>query len=197
MYTYKIYGGGYYSRQMAANKDGAICYFEQHFNSTTSSAANYSSVVVANNASQKSMDWAATYLSILSDSLGINPPKGGGILVGGYQGRGNFNLKFTDMPAILGEPLFVSNVEQSEIVKSPEGRQQLAQVLVNSIVTCFPDGGLVGFSVGHKYKDDKPNDRGAPVTGNDPDPNDGLENVEADYAEDVLKRACLLLDEIQ
>lgn len=195
MYTCKIYGGGYYARQMAANKDKAIAYFEQHFNSATSPSARYSSVVVANNCSQTSLDWAKNYLVILSEQMGINPPNGGGILVGGYQGRGNFNLKFTDMPAILGEPCFVSNPEQAELVKSEEGRQGLAQVLADSIKMTFPDGGLIGFSVGHKYKDDKPNDRGASVIGEDPNPDDNISLNEADHAEDVIQRAIQLLEE--
>jgi hypothetical protein len=78
------------------------------------------------------------------------------------------------MPAILLEPLFGSTPRHAEIIRSHEGQRKLAQVLVASILCMFPDGGLCGFSVGHKGKTSNPDDRGAAVHGTD--------LMEADYA---------------
>ena len=51
----------------------------------------------------------------------------------------------------------------------------------------FSKGGLIGFSVGHKYKTSNPNDRGAAVYGG---------GTEADNAEAVLEKAKALLEKI-
>jgi hypothetical protein len=136
------------------------------------------------------------YSNLVEERLGI--PQGGqdGVIQCQQGDRGNSNLAFTDMPAILLETLFVSNPDAAGIVVSPEGREELAQILVDTIVSFFPDGGKIAFSVGHKYKDSRPNDRGAAVCGDDPDPNDGLDHVEADYAEDVLRLAAEKLEAI-
>jgi hypothetical protein len=89
------------------------------------------------------------------------------------------------MPAILLEPLFASNPAQAEIIRSESGQTLLAQVLVESIYRFFPEGGLIAFSVGHKYKTSKPNDRGASLAGG---------GTEADYAEKVLQKAKEILE---
>ena len=88
------------------------------------------------------------------------------------------------MPALLLEPLFGSNPQHAEWIRSESGQQRLAQILVESIQRFFPGGGLVGFSVGHKYKTSRPNDRGAAVAGG---------GTEADFAELVLQKAHTLL----
>jgi hypothetical protein len=92
------------------------------------------------------------------------------------------------MPAILLEPLFGTTPHHAEQIRSELGRRKLAQVLVASIYCHFPAGGVVGFSVGHKYRTSKPNDRGARVLL----ATDGL--AEADYAEMVLTQAAALLE---
>ena len=63
----------------------------------------------------------------------------------------------------------------------------MARILVESIQRFFPDGGLIAFSVGHKYKKSSPNDRGADLAGG---------GSEADYAEKVLKKAAVMLEAI-
>jgi hypothetical protein len=110
-----------------------------------------------------------------------------GIKVGGYDGRGDDNLRHTDMPAILLEPLFVSNPAHAAIVRSEDGQMRMAQVLVDSIKKFFPTGGLIAFSVGHKYKTSNPADRGAAVVGG---------GSEAEFAEKVLLKAETMLHEI-
>lgn len=92
------------------------------------------------------------------------------------------------MPAILLEPLFASNPRHADIIRSDEGQTRLARILVESIQRFLPDGGLVAFSIGHKGKRSRPNDRGASVLGG---------GMEADYAEIVLKKAQTMLGAVQ
>ena len=188
MYRVQQYRGDYFERQDQANRDECICYVEHHFNSSSSLSANYTVVITGSNASQTSKNWGRWYARAVSREFGL--PLGGdnGIKVGGYGGRGDFNLRHTDMPAILLEPLFASNPRHAQWIRSSEGQQQLAQILVESIQRFFQKGGLVGFSVGHKYKRSKPNDRGAEVYGG---------GNEADFAEAVLQKAQVLLEDIQ
>jgi N-acetylmuramoyl-L-alanine amidase len=56
----------------------------------------------------------------------------------------------SNMPAILVEPLFARNPQHAESICSDAGQQRLAQILADSIRRCFPNGGRVAFSVGHK-----------------------------------------------
>lgn len=180
-YETKFYTGNYDERQRAANADKAICYVEQHFNSGTEKSTG-SEVVVATNASQTSKDWGTLYAKSIAEEFQIPlRRKPTGLLIGGYKGRGNFNLRFTHMPAILLEPLFVSNPDEAAIVKVEEGRQRLAKVLVDTIKTTFPQGGLVAFSIGHIGKRSNPRDRGAAVHGSN--------LFEGDYAHMVLQIA--------
>ncbi len=183
-YTVKFYKGDYRARQQAANADDAIAYVEHHFNSSGSSQANYAVVVVGSNASQTSRNWGRWYAKAIADQFGIGIGGDQGILVGGWSGRGDGNVKHTEMPAVLLEPLFASNPQQAEIIRSKSGQAVLAQILAESIRRFFPKGGLVAFSVGHKYKTSAPNDRGAPLAGG---------GDEADFAEKVLEKAAQIL----
>lgn len=191
-YTVQFYKGNYYARQKAANKAGAICYVEHHFNSTakaTQTTADLAFAIVARNASQISIQWAKRYAQAIDREFEEITRVGGidGVVLGGVNGRGNANVKHTAMPAILLEPMFVNDPEHVQVMKSPDGQRRLAQVLVDSIVETFPDGGLVAFSVGHKYKTSRPRDRGAKVLGG---------GTEAEYAEQVLLQAKTLLESV-
>lgn len=185
MYNVNNYKGNYGVRQENANKDKCIAYVEHHFNSSKSPEADYTVVVVGSNASKTSCDWGRWYAKAVAKEF--NVPVGGdkGILVGGYKGRGNANLRFTNMPAILVESLFASNPKHAGWIRSEQGQLRLAQVLRDSICHFFPKGGTIGFSVGHKYKTSRPKDRGAKVFGG---------GVEADFAEKVLEKAKTLLE---
>ena len=164
----RFHKGDYSERQRRANADQAIAYVEHHFNSSSSPAAEYTVVITGSNASQTSRNWGRWYAQAISREFEV--PDGGdaGIMVGGYSGRGDGNLRHTAMPAILLEPLFASNPRHAEIVRSEDGQMPMARVLVDSIKRFFPDGGLIAFSVGHKYKTSNPNDRGAALVGGAP-----------------------------
>ena len=90
------------------------------------------------------------------------------------------------MPAILLEPLFASNPQQADIIRNDSGQTRLARVLVESIQRFFPDGGLIAFSVGHKYKTSNPRDLGAALAGG---------GWEAEFAEKVLVKAKAILEQ--
>lgn len=184
MYEVRFYKGDYRERQRRANEDRAKAYVEHHFNSSSSSTAEYAVVITGSNASQTSRNWGRWYAQAISREFDV--PIGGdqGIKVGGFNGRGDGNLRHTNMPAILLEPLFVSNPRHADIVRSDDGQMRLARVLVDSIKRFFPDGSLIAFSVGHKYKTSNPNDRGASVVGG---------GSEAEFAEMVLLKAEAML----
>jgi hypothetical protein len=187
MYEVRFYKGDYGARQQAANEDGCIAYVEHHFNATAGGGGNYACVVVGSNASNTSKNWGRWYARAVADSFGIQLGGDRGVLVGGFNGRGDGNVKFTKMPAILVEPLFASNPDHAAWIRSATGQDRLAQILADSIRRCFPDGGRVGFSVGHKYKTSNPDDRGAAVYGG---------GTEAEYAEIVLRKAQALLETV-
>jgi len=188
MSNYEVheYRGNYRWRQKQANRDGCVAYVEHHFNASINQAANYTLVITGYRASETSKNWGRDYAKLVSQAFGTELGGVDGLLVGGFSGRGTGSIKYTAMPAILLEPLFVSNPEQAELVQSEAGQDKLAQCLVDSIRTTFPRGGKIGFSVGHKYKISSPNDRGAAVYGG---------GTEAYFAEVVLKKAKFMLEE--
>jgi hypothetical protein len=184
VYEVRFYKGDYGERQRRANADQAKAYVEHHFNSSSSPMANYAVVITGSNASQTSRNWGRWYTQATSREFDV--PIGGdqGIKVGGYDGRGDGNLKHTNMPAILLEPLFASNPRHADIIRSEDGQMRMARVLVDSVRRFFPDGGLIAFSVGHKYKTSNPDDRGANLVGG---------GSEAEFAEKVLLKAEAML----
>ena len=190
MYKVNFYKGDYIDRQRKANADGCVAYVEHHFNSSGRSipAANYTVVITGANASQTSRNWGRWYAAAVAREF--NVPIGGdqGIVIGGYDGRGDSNLRFTEMPAILLEPLFADNPRHALWIKGQEGQGRLARILCDSIQRFFQKGGLIGFSVGHKYKLSNPKDRGASVFGG---------GSESDFAEAVLKKTKVLLEGIE
>ena len=165
MYRCKFYKGDYRERQEQANADRCAAYVEHHFNSSASPTASYAVAITGANASQTSRNWGRWYAQAVAREFSLSVGGDQGILVGGFDGRGDFNLRFTDMPAILLEPLFASNPRQAEWIRSGDGQTRLARILYDSIRRFFQTGGLIGFSVGHKYKRSAPNDRGAAVVG--------------------------------
>lgn len=179
VYSVQFYRGDYARRQQAANDDGAICYVEHHFNSNGPEAC-YACVVVARNASARSIAWGNAYTREVARAFGV-PDRG--VVVGGFGGRGDGNLRRTAMPAILVEPLFVSNPRGAKCAR--ERAPELAAILASSVRSHFSTGGRVAFSVGHRYRPCAPGDRGAPAVGG---------GWEADLAETVLQLAARLLE---
>lgn len=187
MYQIRFYKGDYSARQRTANADGCAAYIEHHFNSSAGTPGNYAAVIVGANASNTSKNWARWYAQTVANAFGIGLGGEQGVVVGGFGGRGDGNVKLTKMPAILVEPLFANNPAHADWIRGKAGQERLARILADSIQRCFPDGGLIGFSVGHKYKTSSPGDRGAAVYGG---------GTEADCAESVLRMAAELLQDM-
>ena len=187
LYRVRFYKGDYIDRQRQANADKCAAYVEHHFNSSESPTTGYSVVITGANASQTSRNWGRWYAQAAAREFNLTVGGDQGIVVGGYNGRGDGNLRFTDMPAILLEPLFASNPQHAEIIRSDDGQARLALIMCDSIQRFFPKGGLIGFSVGHKYKTSQPKDRGAALAGG---------GWEADFAETVLHTAKTRLEQI-
>jgi N-acetylmuramoyl-L-alanine amidase len=186
-YTVKFYTGEYIERQRAANADRAVLYVEHHFNSTDNQTADYTCVIVGSNAGRTSKEFGQMYARKVAESFGCRIGGVNGLLLGGYNGRGDGNIKHTNMPAVLLEPLFISNPKRAAQVITEPSQHQLAKSLAACIKHFFPNGGLIGFSIGHKGKRLKPNDRGAAVHGST--------LMEADIAEIVLKKTEAMLND--
>jgi N-acetylmuramoyl-L-alanine amidase len=125
VYEVRFYQGDYRERQRRANADQAKAYVEHHFNSSTSPTASYAVVITGSNASQTSRDWGRWYAQAIGREFGVEVGGDQGIKVGGYDGRGDDNLRHTNMPAILLEPLFVSNPAHAAIVRSEDGQMRI------------------------------------------------------------------------
>lgn len=186
-YKVNFYTGEYGTRQRAANADKVICYLEQHFNGGAETS-NYTLAVVGTNAGSTSKAIAKAYVDRVSKAFGVplanNNFARNGVSIGGYKLRGNANLTTTKMPAVLLEPLFASNPKHAAWIKSEAGQEKLAMAIVETIREFFPNGGTVGFSIGHIGKPSQPKDRGVPLYGG---------GTEAEYAGSVLLRAANLL----
>lgn len=184
----KFYKGDYAARQKAANRDNAVLYIEQHFNGG-SATASYALANVGTNAGAKSKAVARDYVAEICATFGVKPANNDfaceGVSVGGYKGRGNSNLILTNMPAVLLEPLFATNPQYAEIIRSEDGQMSLALCLADTVKKHFPNGGLIAFSVGHRYKTTSPKDEGVPLSGG---------GTEAEYAEKVLLKAKEILE---
>lgn len=178
-YEVNFYKGDYSIRQLNANRDNAICYYEQHFNSHPQQTSSGIEILITDNASPITIRWAELLAENFYKVLGTRLRHSNGILEIRKGNRGYGNLAKATMPAILAEPLFISNPEEVTLLK--KNISTLGEAIANSIKEIFPKGGLVAFSVGHKYRDKFPKDRGAKVIGED--------KYEADYAEEVLLAA--------
>lgn len=186
-YKVKFFYGDYKFRQLAANDSGAVFYCEHHFNVYTRNS-NYTLCKIIDD-TPFLRKFVKTYTDSVSKKLDVPlylGKDGEGIIVSKVGQQDHFNLSSAKMPSVLLEPLFVSNVVHVEKYFNG-GRSVLADCLVSSIVKAFPNGGLIAFSVGHKYKRSKPMDRGAAVWGR-------AEFMESDLAENVLREAKFKLE---
>ena len=180
MYEVRFYKGDYLQRQLAANADKAVAYVD-----TTSTA------VLRRRRAMRSWWWARTRRAPAATGDAGMPRRwpsnsatkaGGdqGIMVGGWEGRGDGNVKHTKMPAVLLEPLFASHPQQAEAIRGDAGQAVLAPHPRREHPPLLPRRWIGRFSVGHKYKVSSPNDRGAALAGG---------GNEADHAEKVLLKA--------
>lgn len=175
--------GGYRERQMKANRIKCRGYAEFHLNALEYDRPGFKDnpalVVCADNASATSKQWGHTYAELSSAAFGV-PYAGVHVRRPGQ--RGYWNLYYTKMPAILLEPLFISDPKLAAVAMSDEGQQQMAEIFMRSVRTIFPEGGLFGLSVGHLGA--RVGDRGAPARGE----GGSVVGWEADICDRVVSR---------
>lgn len=146
-------------RQELAAELKAICYAEQHLNSSTNTRVNHG-FVIGPNLSAAGRTWADLYLKAVAEAFGVNTK---GVVKSG-RGASLVARVPWPTPALVLEPLFLSakpylnakgeevGVDVAEIMQTPEARELLGMCLAQSIVRAFPKGGLVALSVGHAYR---------------------------------------------
>lgn len=149
MYLVHEARGGIRERQLQANELGAQCFVDIHLNSVADSAINYGFVIVGQNASARTEEWAHIYLELLEEKLGQGVT---GVLRGV---RGSGNVRWCRCPSMLVEPGMISNPEFADRIRTGEGIDGLAWCIAESIRRVFPDPavGPVVLSPGHAHRD--------------------------------------------
>jgi hypothetical protein len=99
------------------------------------------------------------------------------------EGRAAFINRYRN-PAILLEPLFVSNPAQAKWLHAPGNLQRLAEAVAKAILDATQPGDKIGLSIGHLGKDSSPSDRGAPCS---------LGDMEATHGEAMARAVAKLL----
>jgi len=180
MYSIQFYSGRARECQVQANIDNCTAYLQSQFNVSENPRDNYTSVSLASNASEISKRWARQYAKLVCDDF--DTPLGGneGILIGGANGENELDLIFTNMPAILVKPLFATNPLHADWIKTKSIQLRLARSLVSSILSLFPNGGLIGFCLSRSN-----NRSEADIF------NNGINTVQ--YSDMILRQAAILL----
>ncbi len=147
-------------RQRQAAAEGCALTVDFHFNSNGPAA--YGGEVYHKRGDAASRRVAerivAGFRSIGLPDHGSEPVKSGG--------RAGFIDAYAN-PAVLLEPLFVSNPKQAAWLHDAENFQKLAKAVAQVILESTCDKDTIGLSIGHLGKDSSPNDRGATCRGGD------------------------------
>jgi hypothetical protein len=141
-------------RQKLATERAVICYSEAHLNSFPNPDVQHGFVITGSSVPPKTVEWAGMYLRNIEHELHI-PTKG---IVRNVPGQGCVMHVKWPTPTMLLEPCFMSQPDTARFIYAG-GFRALGRALADSIVQCFPSGGLVGLSVGHLYRGG--GDRGA------------------------------------
>ena len=177
----------YRDRQLYANSMGAVAFIQGHLNASAYDKPgvqdNPASCLVASNSGTKTREMAQYFADEVSKEFGY-PNRG--CIVTENGDAGYWNLYYAKGNSILLEPLYVSDSDQALMAQSEQGQDRIAQIVANLVRKFYPDGGIIAFDIGHKFKVSSPYDRGAPVT--------GTKNLgEADLVEIYMHKAADLL----
>jgi hypothetical protein len=145
-----------HQRQAMAQDVGCICVVEFHFNSFTSAVQGGEVTHQVNSA--ESQPFAVSMWDEIA-ATGL-PPHGTPVRGTKSNPRAAF-IEAYAMPAILLEPLFISDSRQAAWLHDPSNATSLAHAVTAGIVRHFPDGGTIGLSAGHNFKSTELADRGA------------------------------------
>ena len=178
---------GYRDRQLYANKNSVGLYIEGHYNGSAydkpGTQDNPASCLVASNSGPKTRSIAKAFADRVSDTFGY---PNGGCVVTEDGDAGFYNLYYAKGNSVLLEPLYVSDAEQARMAQSREGVEIIAELIRDLVHDFYPDGVVIGMSIGHLFKPKAIHDRGAPVVNTD---NLG----EADLAKLYMIRAAQLI----
>lgn len=156
--------GDYEAREREAKRLGCAMVWHQHLNSVADPRPSYALVEVAYPTTAReimcALDAAANYARRLGGGFG----DGDGVKVLKDGARGESIIDNT-REAYISEPLFASNPAQAKWVAKPENQRALAKDAVDAIKANYPDGSVIGLSIGHIGKTRNPRDRGATVVG--------------------------------
>ena len=163
--------GDYKWRQLHTNAHHFDIYVEYHFN-YYSRSTDYTLCKLTRTYLPLSLEFAKQHAEAVHKEfnvplydLGDEDTVAKGVLICKKTGRENFNLSLLECPALIIEPLFLSNPDHVFLLTTSNGVMRLANILTNTIRSIFPDGGRIAFSVGHKYQRSNPMDRGALAVG--------------------------------
>lgn len=156
--------GDYEAREAEARRRGCAMVWHQHLNSVADPKPSYTLVEVAEPTTARELRCAraaaVNYEKLLHGGFG----DGDGVKVLGDGARGESIIDNT-LEAYISEPLFASNPAQAKWVAKPENQRALANAAVDAIKATYPDGSVIGLSIGHIGKTSNPRDRGASVVG--------------------------------
>lgn len=141
MYLFRFYSANSKENQDKANIDRCSAYLDFQFNINVDPKTEYTSVAVASNACRTAKYWARQFSQFISEDFGIPVGGNNGILIGGEYGKNEPDLIYTQMPAIMILPLFISNPIHASWIKDKSRQFQIARNLAKSIHSTFPNGG--------------------------------------------------------
>jgi len=179
------YTGKNKERQRQAEKEKCDIVIEFHFNSAGDKAA--SGTEVWHRQYSIPSRHLATILHDKITSLGFKPR---GVKSAVPTSRASFINSYPPTCfVVLLEPCFVSNRSDAEKLHQDVFMDKLANAIVAGIrdfikSTTHREFVVIGLSIGHKYKNSNPNDKGAACVFGD---------WEADHAEDLARRVAKLL----
>jgi N-acetylmuramoyl-L-alanine amidase len=169
IYTPVILKGDYagsgatsHERQERASLEGCICTVDFHFDTVDDSGASGGEVHYKEGNEDSRQFALAMWAELAATGL---PPHGANPVLSTAQRSRSAFIERYEMPAILLEPLFLSNPNQAGLLHGPgadANNRKMAEAITAAIKGQFPRGGKIGLSPGHAYKTSSPNDPGGP-----------------------------------
>jgi hypothetical protein len=159
-------------RIIQAKAEQCALVIDFHFNSNGSSAIG--GEVYYKDDDAKSKTFAKAVIDVFRS---LNLPDHGDPLKPAGDSRAAFILSY-DCPAVLLEPLFISNPTQAAWIRDAANLASLGQGIARAIKANTDEADKIGLSIGHLGKDSAPDDRGA---------RHAIEGWEADYAKRLVE----------
>lgn len=168
---------GPFARQQQAQNEQCICIVEFHFNAAADPLAQGGEVHYKLNDTDSRNFAEAMMVEIQATGL---PAHGNQPVKSTTVATRSAWIDWYAMPAIVLEPLFISNPSQAQWLH--DHMDTLAQAIAAAIKGSFLNGGRIGLSAGHVGKSQP--DPGAPCA---------LHDTEADHTVDLRDRVAALL----